>query len=106
MTYVKYVIGGAGILATILSFVYGLHGAGGQGIFVILASLIPVALVAFGTVVKPTMPRWASIVSVVAFLLVAMKTRAGDDLQNIMLVAFLGLLFALALAIKPDRAKN
>ena len=106
MTYVKYALGGAGILATVLGLVYGVQNAGGQGIFLLVASLLPVALVAFGTVVKPTLPRWAAIVSAVSFLIVAMKTRQGDQLQNIMMVAALGLILAIALAVKPDKAKS
>jgi hypothetical protein len=47
------------------------------------------------------MPRWASIVSAVAFLIVAMKTTE-EPFDNIMMAAAGGLLLAIVLAIKPD----
>ena len=105
MKYVKLTIGIAGILATILSLKYHLLSAGSQGTIVVVASLVPVALVAFGTFARPTMPRWATIVSAVSVLLVAMKTREGEGIKNIMMAAVLGLVVAIALAIRPERAQ-
>jgi hypothetical protein len=105
MSYVKYAIGAIGIVAAILAIVYGIMSAGGQGIFVLALCLIPAALAAFGTVVVHGMPRWGSIVSALSFALLAMKTREGADFQNIMMMAVLGLLLAVVLAIKPDGSK-
>ena len=106
MKYLKFVIGGAGILATVLGIANHLLSAGSQGLIVLVAAVLPVALVAFGTVVRATMPRWAAVTSAVSFLLVALKTREGDALQNIMMAAVLGLLAAIALAIRPERASQ
>jgi hypothetical protein len=103
MKIVKFVMGGAGILATALSFGYGVHRAGSHGTVVLVGALIPVALVAFGTLMRSTLPRWGAIVSAIAFLIVAMKTRQGEDLKNIMMAAALGLVLAIVLAIRPER---
>lgn len=104
MRYVKFIVLGIGLLSALLSAVYGAFNLGGAGITVFVACLIPAALSAFGTFVKPAIPRWAAIVSVIAFLVVGMKTSGGSsDFQNVMLLAFLGLILSIVLAIRPDR---
>ena len=106
MLYAKYAMMVFGLLGAILSMAYGLLSAGGHGIAVLVGCLLPVALGAFSIVKKTGMPRWASIVSAIGLLLAGMKTREGSDLQNIMLVAFFGMILAIALAIKPDKPKQ
>jgi hypothetical protein len=105
MKYVKFVIGGASILATALGLAYHLLSAGSQGLVVLVAAILPLALALFGTFARATMPRWAAVTSAVSFLLVAMKTREGADLQNIMMAAVLGLLAAITLAIRPEETR-
>jgi hypothetical protein len=104
MRYVKFVMIAFAALATILSLMYKAFSYGGQGVLVFILCVVPLALGAFGTFVRHTMPRWASIVSALSFLVLAMKTTEGDDWQNVMLCAAVGLLLAVALAIRPDRA--
>ena len=104
MRYVKFSVLGLSVLSAVLSVAYGALSFGGQGIFLLVSCLVPAAGAAFGTFVKPTMPRWASILSVLAFLVVGMKTSGGSsDLQNVMLLAFVGLILSIVLAIRPDR---
>jgi hypothetical protein len=107
MRYVKFIVLGIGLLSALLSAVYGAFDLGGAGITVFVACLIPAALCAFGTFVKPTIPRWAAIVSVIAFLVVGMKTSGGgSDFENVMLLAFLGLILSIVLSIRPDRPRE
>ncbi len=104
MRYVKFTILGISVLSAILSLAYDALSFGGQGIFLLVACLVPAACAAFGTFVKPVMPRWASLLSVLAFFIVGMKTSGGSsDLQNVMLLAFVGLILGIVLAIRPDR---
>jgi hypothetical protein len=105
MTIVKYIMVVLGLLGAILSVAYKLPSYGTHGILVLVACLIPAALGALGTFAFRGMPRWASILSALAFIVAMMKTRQGDDLQNIMLVAAAGFLAAIALAIRPDRPR-
>ncbi len=104
MRYIKFTILGLGALSFVLSISYGALSFGGQGIFLLVCCALPALLAAFGTFVKPTMPRWASLVSALGFFLVGMKTSGGSsDLQNVMLLGFLGLILSLVIAIRPDR---
>lgn len=53
------------------------------------------------------MPRWAAVVAAMSFLIAAMKTSGGPDggpFQNVMMAAALGLILAVALAIRPEKA--
>lgn len=104
MKYVKFALMGLGALGAILTVAYGVLSAGVHGVIVIVGCLLPVAFGALSLVKKSGMPRWASIVSAIGLLLAAMKTRSGDDVQNIMVVAFIAFILAVVLAIKPDSA--
>ncbi len=104
MRYVKFSILGISLLSAVLSLSYGALGFGGQGIFLLVSCLTPALLCAFGTFVKPSMPRWAGALSILAFLIVGMKTSGGSsDLQNVMLLAFVGLILSIVITIRPDR---
>jgi hypothetical protein len=105
MKVVKLVMIALGLLGAILSLAYKLPSYGVHGMIVVVACLVPVALGALGTFVMRGLPRWGSAISALAFLIVALKTSKGDDLQNIMVAAAAGLLSAVALLIKPDRAR-
>ena len=106
MRYVKLGIAAFGIIGVILSLNYHLLSFGAQGAIVVGACALPVALVAYGTIIESTMPRWAAIVSAVAFLVVAMKTSGDNkDIQNIMMAGAAGLVLAIILAIRPERRR-
>lgn len=106
MKIVKYGMMGLGLVGAILALVYKLPSYGTHGIVVLVACLVPVALGALGTFALGGMPRWGSALSALAFLLAAMKTTGSSDFQNIMMVAVVGLLAAIALLIRPDRAQR
>jgi len=103
MRFVKFFMMAMGVVGVVLSVVYKLPSYGSHGLIVLGACGVPVALGALGTFVFDGLPRWASAISALAFLVAAMKTSKGEDLQNIMLVAALGVLVAIVLLIKPDR---
>lgn len=103
MVYVKYVMMLLGVVAIVLGLSAHITAAGGQGIFVLVLCVVPVALGGLSIAQKRGMPRWASIVSAVAFLVIAMKTTEAP-FDNIMMAAAGGLLLAIVLAIKPDRS--
>ena len=105
MKIVKYGMMGLGALGVILSFVYKLPSYGTHGIMVVVACLVPLVLGALGTFAFTALPRWASALSALAFLIAAMKTTGGSELQNIMMVAVAGLLAAIALLVRPDRPR-
>ena len=105
MKIVKLVMMALGLLGAVLSFVYKLPSYGPHGLIVIGACLVPVVLGALGTFVLDGLPRWAAAISAVAFVVAAMKTSKGTDLQNIMMAAAAGVLVALALLVKPDRPR-
>jgi len=102
MQYLKFVSAAFGAIATFLCFNYGLHNFGGQGWLTIGLSAAPIALAGLG-IMQKGMPRWASVVSALSFLIVAMKTTQGESLQNIMMAAAGGLIVAIVMAIKPDK---
>jgi len=102
MKFVKFALMGFGVLGAVLSLVYGVMAAGVHGVIVLVGCLLPVAFGAMSIVTKKGMPRWASAVSLVALLVVAMKTTEGDDLQNVMMAATAGMICAIILLIKPD----
>jgi hypothetical protein len=80
------------------------YSAAGAELIVLGARLVPVLLGGLGTFVVDGMPRWAATMSALAFVIAAMKTSHGSEPQNIMMAAAAGLLVAIALLIKPDRA--
>jgi len=101
--YVKFALMGFGALAAILGLSASILSFGGHGILVFVCCLVPVGLGAMTLVTKKGMPRWASIVSLVALLVAAMKTSEGSAFENIMMAAAAGMVCALVLAIKPDK---
>ncbi len=101
MKYVKFVLMGFGVIAAALLLSENILSAGGQGIFTLAMCLAPVVLAAWTLVGRHGMPRWASGVSLVAFLIAVMKTTEAP-LDNAMMAAAAGILCALALLIKPD----
>jgi len=105
MKIVKLVMIALGLLGVALSLVYKLPSYGTHGLIVLGACLVPVLLGALGTFVLDGMPRWAAAIAAIAFLVAAMKTRGGTELQNIMLAAAAGVVVSIALLIRPDRRR-
>ncbi|MEZ4398864.1 MAG: hypothetical protein R3B06_02535 [Kofleriaceae bacterium] len=107
MRHLKFAILGASALALLLCFVYKLPSAGAQGWVTIALAAVPGIIAAVGIKVWRGLGRGPAAGCLVAFLVVGMKTSGDDtDLQNIMMVAFLGMLLSVALLVKPDRAKT
>jgi len=103
MKNAKLVMMGLGVVGVILCFVHNLPSYGTHGLIVLISFLVPVLLGALGTLILDGMPRWASALSAIAFLVAVMKTRTGDDFRALMVAAAAGCLIALALLVKPDR---
>ena len=103
MKLIKLIMVGFGLLGAALSVVYKLPSYGTHGMIVLVACLVPVLLGGLGTFVFDSLPRWAAVISALAFIVAAMKTSKGTDLQNIMLASAAGLLVSLILVIRPDR---
>ena len=87
--------------AIVLCFDYNIFRMGEHGVLAFAMCVVAAGLAGYFTV-NPTMPRWASVVSAVALSIVAMKT-SGDETDNIMMVAFFGMIAAIILAIRPER---
>lgn len=105
MRYVKFLVLALGALGVVLSLMYSVLSAGFHGVVVVAGCALPAGLAAYGTFAKPTMPRWAAVVSAISFLIVGMKTtESGPDIENIMLAAFFGIIVSAILAIRPERS--
>jgi hypothetical protein len=103
MRIVLYVLMAVGALVAGLGIAKGLLSLGGHGVFVVVCGLVPVALGALAIARKGAFPRWAAGLSLVFFLLAGMKTSGADSLAAIMVMAFVGMLVAVALLLKPPR---
>ena len=78
--------------------------AGGHGILVLACFIAGAALGAHNLFKAPA--RWASGVALIAFAIAGMKLSGGGDVAGAgsdggMMLAFLGMILALALTIKP-----
>lgn len=105
MRYVKFVMMALAAIGVVLGFVYNLLSAGGQGIFTLAMCATPLALGIVSEASKKGFPRWMGGVSLAALLITGMKTSGDDsDLNNIMMAAFFGMICALVLTIKPEKA--
>lgn len=107
MRYVKYAMLGLGAIAVLLCLIYDVFQYGVHGVLLFVFCLVPTALAGLSLKLWGGMPRWASAVSMVSFLVAAAKS-SGDisSLNNIMMAAFFGMILALVLLIKPDLAKQ
>jgi hypothetical protein len=76
----------------------------GHGVLTLACLAVGGAMGAVNLFMKPA--RWASGIAIVAFLIAGMKTSGGGDaagpgLTGPMILAFLGILLAVALTVKP-----
>jgi hypothetical protein len=104
MKVVKWLVLAFSALAVILAVSAKLQTLGGQGVFTLVMAALPGALVALSLVLALPFARLFAAVSLVAFLIVGMKTSQADEFQNIMMAAAGGILIALVLLIKPEKA--
>lgn len=104
MTVIKWLVLVFSLLALALAFVARLHTLGGQGVFTLALAALPGALVALAVAFGRPFGRLFAGLSLVAFLIVAMKTSEGDEFSNIMMAAFGGMVVALILLVKPERS--
>ena len=106
MRGVKYAMLGLGAISVLLCLIYNVFQHGGHGILLFVTCLVPTALAGL-SIKLGGMPRWASAVSLVSFMIAGMKT-SGDqsDLNNIMMAVFFAMLLSLVLLILPDRPKK
>lgn len=103
MSFVKYLMIATALLAAVLGLAVDvLETSGAIKLLVVLAA--PIVLGVLSIVEKRGLPRWAGGVSIVAFLLVGMRTTE-PSLDNVMMAAFLGLILSIILTIRPDRPR-
>ena len=84
---------------------------GGHGVILMIAMLVGGAMGAINLATRPA--RWPAIIALVAFAIVGMKVSGGDEGPvkiaaggtAAMMLAFVGMLIAIALIIKPGKAK-
>lgn len=106
MRGVKYAMLGLGAISVLLCLIYNVFQYGGHGVLLFVVCLVPTVLAGL-SIKLGGMPRWASAVSLVSFMIAGMKT-SGDqsDMNNIMVAVFFGVLLSLVLLILPDRPKE
>lgn len=105
MKSVKFAMMGMGVLAAAVALAHGVLSHGAHGVIVLVGCLLPVAFGVMSLARKRGLPRWASILSIICFLVVGMKTTEGD-FQDVMLVVFFATFPAIVLAIKPDKPEG
>ena len=102
MTIVKYIMMALSGVATILCISTGILSAGTQGYILLVMCALPLAQGGLSLVQKTGLKRSQSVANLVAFMIAAMKTREGDEFQNIMMAAFFGAILAIVMIIKPE----
>jgi hypothetical protein len=103
MQYAKFIVAALSLVCVALGLSVGLQNLGGQGLFTLIASATPLLLVALALASKRRFGRWMGAVSLIAFLIVGMKTSEAESLENVMVAAFFGMLVALVVLIRPER---
>ena len=101
MVIVKYILGLAALGAITLAMSLGaLSVDGGMKLMVVLG--VPLVATAVFSLRRQSLPRWASGLSLLCFLLAAMWTTEAP-FDDVMMLAALGLVLSLVLLIRPDR---
>jgi len=103
MKVVTWIVLSLSLLATGLGLAAKLTSFGGQGMFTLAMAVIPAVLVGVSRVRGRPFGRLFAGLSLVAFLLVGMKTSSSSDLENIMMAAMGGMILALVLLVRPER---
>ena len=106
MRLVTWIVLAFSVLATALGFAAKLTSFGGQGVFTLAMAVLPAALVGVSRVLGRPFGRAFAGISLVAFLIVGMKTSEPAELQNIMMAAAVGVLLSVVLLIKPERPRG
>ncbi len=104
MKVMKWIVLAFSLLAVALALASKLLSLGGQGIFTLVMAALPGCLVAVSLGLGRPFGRLFAGISIVAFLIVCLKTSEGHDYENIMMAAFAGLVVALIVLIKPEKA--
>jgi len=105
MQYLKFIVAALSLLAVALGLSAGLQSLGGQGQFTLAMSALPLLLVGLALGLGRPFARWMGAVSLVAFLIVGMKTSEAAALDGVMMAAFFGMVVALVVVIRPERAR-
>ncbi len=106
MKYAKFAIAGLSLLGIVLGLSAGLQRFGGQGLFTLIMAGVPLVLVAIALGIGTRFGRLFAGLSLAAFLIVGMKTTDAKPLENLMMVAFGGMIAALVVLIRPERARS
>jgi apolipoprotein N-acyltransferase len=104
MKALKWIVLGFSVLTIILGLAAKLQSFGGQGVFTLAASALPGVLVALSLAFHRPFGRLLAGISLVAFLIVGLKTSQGSEFENIMMAAFVGILVTLVVLVKPEKA--
>ena len=103
MKIVKYLLALISLVAAVVALASGILSAGGQGLFVLILTLVPGALVGVSAGIKKPFGRLFASVSFLSFALAAMKTT-NDPFTNVMMAAAAGILLSVVLLILPEKA--
>lgn len=82
MQYLKFVVAALSLLAVALGLSAGLQSLGGQGQFTLAMSAVPLLLVDLALGQRRPFARWMGAVSLLAFLIVGMKTSEAAALDG------------------------
>lgn len=99
----KYLIIVCGLAGVTLSVVFKVWQNKPYGVAALVACAVPVLVALVCSLALKSFPRWAALISVIAFGIAMMKTNIGGDLQNIMFVSAVGMLLGVFLMVSPDR---
>lgn len=103
MKVVKWIVLGFSLIVVGMGLAAKLSSFGGQGLFTLVMGLLPALLVGAAIGLGRPFGRLFAGLSLVAFLIVGMKTSSSEDLENIMMVAFAGMIASLIPLIRPER---
>ncbi len=99
----KYLVTICGLAGVTLSIVFKVWENKPYGIAALVACAVPAVLSVICTVTLKSFPRWAALITVVAFSVAILKTNISGNLHNIMLVSTIGMLLGVFLLVSPDR---
>ena len=105
MKYVKYLLALIGVVGAIVALTAGILDAGGQGIFVLVLTLVPAILVGLSEGIKKPFGRAFAGVSFLSFALAAMKTTEAP-FENVMMAAAAGVILSVILLVLPEKSKE
>ena len=105
MQSLKFIIAALSIAGVGLGLSAGLQSLGNQGLFTLILTAVPLLLAGLALGLGRPFGRWMGAVSLIAFMIVGMKTTDAESLACVMMIAFFGMLAAVVVLIRPERAK-